>query len=95
MVVSRIVDSSQLRGLKLRRGYILNLSGSKGYLHSISCRTIDWMNPRKRKGVYYAPSLKEALKWLKSEGVKATPCRLCLPTLSYRPRPGRLLEHGF
>ncbi len=93
MMVTRIVEASQLRGLRLRGGYIINISGSKGFLHSVNCRTVDWMNPRKRRGIYYAPTLREALEWLRAEGFEASPCRLCLPSLSYRPRPGSLLEH--
>ena len=93
MVITRIVEEGQLRELRLRGGYILNISGSRGYLHSVSCRTIDWMNPKKRRGIYHASTLREALEWLESEVLKASPCRLCLPSLSYRPRPGSLLEH--
>ena len=88
-----MVDPSQLRALRPGGGYILNFSGSRGYLHSIRCRSVEWMNLGKRRGVYYASTLREALEWLESEGLRASPCRLCLPALAHRPWPRSLLEH--
>jgi hypothetical protein len=51
-----------------------------------------WMNIRKRGGVYHAATLREALEWLEAEGIVGVPCRLCLPTLAYRPRPEKLMD---
>ena len=50
------------------------------------------MNLSKRGGVYYAATLKDALEWLEVKAIRGEPCRLCLQTLTYRPRPENLME---
>ena len=93
MNVRRLSEFSELTRLRGKGGYVLNVARSGAKIHRASCPTVEWMNPDKRGGVYYAPTLGEALRWLEAESIRGTPCRLCLPTLAYRPRPGKLMDH--
>lgn len=90
MTIKRLSERSELE--KIRKGYIVNVRSSRVYLHASSCITVPWMNPERRGkgGVYYSESLEEAVQWITDEGLKYSPCRLCLPTLTYRPKPSKL-----
>lgn len=79
---------AELRG---RRGYVLRLSRAGALLHRASCPLVGSMNPDKGGGIYYAPSLKEALEWLDARALRGRACGICLQSLNYRPRPERLL----
>lgn len=92
MKVHRLSESSELSQLRGRGGYVLNIARSGARIHRINCATVMWMNFSKRGGVYYASTLKGALEWLEAEAIKGTPCRLCLSTLAYKPRPEKLME---
>jgi len=92
MTVRRLSESSELSQLRGRGGYVLNIGRSGARIHKSNCATVMWMNLRKRRGVYHAASLREALEWLEAEGIGGVPCRLCLPTLAYRPRPEKLMD---
>jgi len=91
--VRRISDITELRRLLGRSGYVLNVSGSVAHIHRADCVTVRWMNPVKRRRVFFASSLEEIWEWIEGESVEASPCRLCLPALSYRPRPEKLTDH--
>lgn len=71
---------------------MLNILRSGARIHRANCATVGWMNLGKRGGVYYAETLEEALEWLEAESIRSAPCRLCLPTLAYRPRPEKLMN---
>ena len=91
--VRRLEDESQLSSAKIRGGYVLNVAGSRAHLHQASCVTVGWMNPGKRGGVYHAPTLDEVLDWLEGRSIDWAPCKICLPTMAYTPRPGKLTDH--
>jgi len=91
--VRRLEDESQLSRAKIRGGYVLNVAGSRAHLHQASCVTVGWMNPGKRGGVYHATTLDEVLDWLVGRSIDWAPCRICLPTMAYTPRPGKLTDH--
>lgn len=90
--VRRIRENSELSKLRGRGGYVLNTGRSKAMIHRIECITVGWMNLGKRGGVYHADMLEAAMGWLDAEGIIGVPCRLCLPALTYRPRPESLME---
>lgn len=92
MKVHRLSASSELSQLRGRGGYVLNICRSGARIHRANCATVMWMNIKKRGGVYHAATLRTALKWLEAEGIDGAPCKLCLPTLTYRPRPEKLTE---
>ena len=92
MKVRRLSESSELSQLRGRGGYVLNIGRSGARIHRVNCVTVMWMNLNKRKGVYHAATLREALEWLETEEIGGAPCRLCLPTLAYRPRPEKLMD---
>lgn len=92
MKVRRLSESSELSQLRGRGGYVLNIGPSGARIHRSSCATVMWMNIRKRGGVYHAATLREALEWLEAEGIIGVPCRLCLQTLAYKPRPEKLMD---
>lgn len=89
----RLEDEPQLKSAKQRGGYVLNVTGSRAYVHQASCVTVGWMNTRKKGGVYYSTSLDEVIGWLEGESIDWSPCKLCLAALSYRPRPKQLKDH--
>ncbi|MCD6262975.1 hypothetical protein J7L60_00990 [Candidatus Bathyarchaeota archaeon] len=90
MVLRRLSERSELE--KIRRGYIINVHSSRAYIHLPTCITVPWMNPKRRGrgGVYHSESLEEAIQWIREEGLRQFPCRLCLEPLTYRPKPSRL-----
>jgi len=90
MTLRRLSEKEDLE--KIRRGYVINVRSKRAYLHTPNCITIPMINPgRKEKGgVYYSESLEEAVRWIKEEGLRHFPCRLCLPTLTYRPKSSKL-----
>jgi len=92
MKVRRLSESSELSRLRGKGGYVLNIVRSGARIHQTNCATVGWMNLAKRRGVYYAATLEDAHEWLESESIKGVPCRLCLPTLAYRPRPEKLMD---
>ncbi|MFQ6053766.1 MAG: hypothetical protein ACE5OO_06035 [Candidatus Bathyarchaeia archaeon] len=92
MKVRRLSGDSELNKLRARGGYVLNVDRSGARIHRASCVTVEWMNTEKRRGVYHAADLGEALRWLEAESIRGRPCRLCLPGLTYRPRPKKLLD---
>lgn len=92
MNVRRLSDGSELSRLRGKGGYVLNIVRSGARIHRANCATVMWMNLSKRGGVYYAATLEEALKWLEAKSIRGAPCRLCLPTLAYRPRPEKLTD---
>ena len=92
MNVRRLHEKSELSQLRSRGGYVLNISRSRARIHRAECASVVWMNLGKRGGVYYAATLEEALEWLEAEAIRGAPCRLCLQTLTYRPRPENLME---
>lgn len=71
----------------------MNVSGPRSHVHQVGCVTVGWMNPKKRGGVYYAPTLEEVKDWVDERSIDCSPCRICLPTLTYRPRPEKLTKH--
>jgi len=77
---------------KIHRGYVLNVRSTRAYLHTPNCITVPMINPERKEkgGVYHSESLEEAVRWIKEEGLRQFPCRLCLPTLTYRPKASRL-----
>lgn len=89
----RVSDSTEMKEIQGGRGYVLNVRGSKACIHLANCVTVRWMNPDKRGGVYHAPTLGEALEWAEGESIECSPCKICLPSLTYRPRPEKLTEH--
>jgi hypothetical protein len=91
MKVRRLSKRSELRQLRGRGGYVLNIVRLGARIHRANCATVMWMNPDKRRGVYYSATLAEALEWLEAEEIRGEPCKLCLPTLTYRPRPQNLM----
>jgi len=91
--VRRLEDESQLDRAKLRGGYVLNVAGLRAHLHQASCVTVGWMNLGKRGGVYHAPTLGEVLDWLEGRSIDWAPCKICLSTMAYTPRPGKLTDH--
>jgi len=93
MNVRQIASASELSRLRGSGGYVLNIVRRRACIHRASCVTVTWMNPDKKGGVYYSATLAEALKWLEAEAVRGAPCRLCLSTLAYRPRPEKLTAH--
>jgi len=93
MKVQRISERSTLTRLKSKSGYLLNIVRSGACIHRVNCATVDFMNPDKKGGIYYAETLEEAKAWLETESIKGAPCRLCLPALAYRPRPENLMDH--
>jgi hypothetical protein len=90
MTLRRLSEKEDLE--KIRRGYIINVHSKRAYLHTPNCITISMINPRRKEkgGVYYSESLEEAIQWVKDEGLRHSPCRLCLPTLTYTPKASRL-----
>lgn len=92
MNIRRLSESSELSQLRGKGGYVLNIVRSGACIHRANCVTVGWMNLGKRGGVYYAETLEEALEWLEAESIRSAPCRLCLPTLAYRPRPEKLMN---
>ena len=92
MNVRRLHESSVLGQLRSKGGYVLNINGSRARIHRARCATVGWMNLSKRGGVYYAATLEEGLEWLEAKAIRGAPCRLCLQTLTYRPRPENLME---
>ena len=90
--VRRLRENSELSQLRGRGGYVLNIGRSRALIHRAECITVGWMNLGKRGGVYHAATLEAALEWLEAEGIMGVPCRLCLPALTYRPRPESLME---
>jgi len=89
--LKRLSEKTELKNI--RKGYVINMRPKKAYIHTSNCVTVTLMNPtRKEKGgVYHAESLEEAVQWIKEEGLKQSPCRLCLPTLTYKPKSSRLV----
>lgn len=93
VTVRRLEETSQLRTVQRGGGYVINVSGSRSHVHKAGCVTVGWMNPKKRGGVYHALTLEEALEWAGERSIECSPCRICLPTLTYRPRPEKLTKH--
>lgn len=91
MNVRRLHENSELGRIRGKGGYVLNITGSRPRIHRANCVTVGWMNLGKRGGVYYAATLEEALEWLETKAMRGAPCKLCLPTLTYKPRPEDLL----
>ena len=92
MGVIRINQGFDLGKLRSKSGYILNVISSKARIHRTKCGTVLWMNLSKRGGVYYTDTLEEARAYIESEKLGGEACRICLPTLSYKPRPENLIE---
>jgi len=90
MTPKRLSEKAELG--KIRRGYIINVRSTKAYIHSPNCVTVLMINPERKEkgGVYYSESLEEAVQWLEDEGLRHSPCRICLPTLTYRPKASKL-----
>jgi hypothetical protein len=93
MKIRRISERSTLIKLKSKGGYLLNIGRSGAFLHRANCVTVDLMNPDKKGGIYYTETLETARDWFKAESIKGAPCRLCLPALTYMPRPEKLIDH--
>ena len=90
MKFHRLVDASEILQLKGKSGYVLNVTSSGSHLHHTKCSSVRLMNPKKRGGVYYAPTLEGILNWLEKKRMEASPCKVCLQSLSYTPRPEKL-----
>ncbi|MBS7638432.1 hypothetical protein KEJ49_06090 [Candidatus Bathyarchaeota archaeon] len=88
----RRLDRAEMAKLRGRRGYILRISRAGALLHKVNCPLVGSMNPDKEEGIYYAPSLNEALEWLNARAIRGKACGLCLSSLTYRPRPKKLME---
>ncbi|MBS7652747.1 MAG: hypothetical protein QW638_03250 [Candidatus Bathyarchaeia archaeon] len=88
----RRLNRAEIVKLRGRRGYILRLTRTEALLHRVSCPLVGSMNPDKGEGVYYAPTIKEALEWLNAKAIRGRACGLCLSSLTYKPRPEKLTE---
>ncbi|MGD2142640.1 MAG: hypothetical protein PVH79_04080 [Candidatus Bathyarchaeota archaeon] len=86
----RISNKEELLGLMTKSGYLLNIRRSRACLHRVDCALVKLVNPFKKIGVYHSHSIEEALGWAEEESVQVHPCKLCLESLTYRPRPEKI-----
>jgi len=88
----RRLGRAELDRIQGRGGYVLNVERSRVRIHSTGCPLIGLMNTDKRGGVFHSNTLEDATRWLEANSLKGRPCKVCLPGLTYKPRPGRLTD---